>query len=213
MLQSFAPEFVTVEPPDSQDSAGRCARCKEKTSGLHPVRGSPRDSLLWRHFSSLHFLCHREESKDPRRGATPGDLEHSVSNRTTKWCLHDFLLLDFFEEKNFLIMFTVQILSHVGLFATPWTAAPPGSPVLHYLPEFAQTHVHWVDEAIQPSHPLSLPFSSCSQSSQHPDPSQWVGSLHLVVKVLELLNVTYYFMTQFESFCISRKRAILMLNC
>ena len=125
MFQSFAPEFVTVEPPDSQDSAGRCARCKEKTSGLHPVRGSPRGSLLWRHFSSLHFLCHREESKDPRRGATPGDLEHSVSNRTTKWCLHDFLLLDFFEEKNFLIMFTVQILSHVGLFATPWTAALP----------------------------------------------------------------------------------------
>ena len=40
---------------------------------------------------------------------------------------------------------------------TPWTAAcTPGFPVLHYLPEFAQTHVHWVyDAIIQPSHPLS----------------------------------------------------------
>ena len=36
----------------------------------------------------------------------------------------------------------VQSLSHVQLFETPWTAAMPGSPVLHYLPEFAQIHVH-----------------------------------------------------------------------
>ena len=38
-----------------------------------------------------------------------------------------------------------------------------GLPVHHHLPEFAQTHVHWVNDAIQPSHPLSLP-SSCPQS-------------------------------------------------
>ena len=40
--------------------------------------------------------------------------------------------------------FVVQSLSHVWLFATPWTAA---FSVLHYLPEFAQTHVHWADDA------------------------------------------------------------------
>ena len=39
----------------------------------------------------------------------------------------------------------------------------PGFPVLYHLPEFAQTHVHWVYDAIQPSHPL-VPFSSCLQS-------------------------------------------------
>ena len=39
-----------------------------------------------------------------------------------------------------------------------------GFPVFHYLPEFAQTHVHWVSDAIQPSHPLLPPFSSCLQS-------------------------------------------------
>ena len=39
----------------------------------------------------------------------------------------------------------------------------PGFPVHHYLPEFAQTHVHWVGDAIQPSHPV-IPFSSCLQS-------------------------------------------------
>ena len=36
----------------------------------------------------------------------------------------------------------IQSLSHVQLFATPWTVATPGFPVLHHLPEFAQTHVH-----------------------------------------------------------------------
>ena len=42
----------------------------------------------------------------------------------------------------------VQLLSRVQLFATPWTQSIPGFPVLHYLPEFARTHVHWVDDAI-----------------------------------------------------------------
>ena len=40
----------------------------------------------------------------------------------------------------------------------------PSLPVLHHLPELAQTHVHWVGDAIQPSHPLLIPFSSCLQS-------------------------------------------------
>ena len=43
----------------------------------------------------------------------------------------------------------------------PMDCSRPGLPVLHYLLEFAQTHVHWVGDAIQPSHPL---FSSCPQS-------------------------------------------------
>ena len=45
----------------------------------------------------------------------------------------------------------------------PMDCSTPGFPVFHYLPEFAQTQVHWVDDAIQPSHPL-LPVSSYPQS-------------------------------------------------
>ena len=37
----------------------------------------------------------------------------------------------------------------------PMNGSTPSFPVLHYLPEFAQTHVHWVSDAIQPSYPLS----------------------------------------------------------
>ena len=40
----------------------------------------------------------------------------------------------------------------------------PGFPVLHYLPGFAETHVYWFSDAIQPSHPSVAPFSSCLQS-------------------------------------------------
>ena len=54
----------------------------------------------------------------------------------------------------------------------------PGFPVLHYLPEFAQTHVHWVDDAIQPSHPLSPPSSPALDISQHQGLFQWVSSFH-----------------------------------
>ena len=56
----------------------------------------------------------------------------------------------------------VHVLSHVQLF-DPIDHSRPGFPVFHSLPEFAQTHVHWVNEAIQPSHPV-IPFSFCPQS-------------------------------------------------
>ena len=52
----------------------------------------------------------------------------------------------------------------------------PGFPVLHYLMEFAQTHVHWVSDAIQPSHPLSPSSPPPLNLSQHQGLFQWVGS-------------------------------------
>ena len=61
-----------------------------------------------------------------------------------------------------------------------------GFPVLHYLPEFAQTHVHWVSDAIQPPHPLLPPSLAALNLSQHQGLFQWVSSLHQMAKVLEL---------------------------
>ena len=46
----------------------------------------------------------------------------------------------------------------------PMNRSTPGLPVHHQLPESTQTHVHRVGDAIQSSHPLSSPFSSCPQS-------------------------------------------------
>ena len=60
----------------------------------------------------------------------------------------------------------------------------PGLPVHHQLPEFTQTHVHWVGDAIQQSHPLSSPSPPAPNPSQHQSLFQWVSSLHAVAKVL-----------------------------
>ena len=54
----------------------------------------------------------------------------------------------------------------------------PGFPVLHYLPEFALTHVHWVSDVIQPSHPLSSPSPPAFNLSQHQGLFQWVSPWH-----------------------------------
>ena len=62
----------------------------------------------------------------------------------------------------------------------------PGFPVLHYLLEFAQTHVYSVGDAIQPSQPLSPAYPPALNLSQHQGLSQWIDSLYQVTKVLEL---------------------------
>ena len=60
----------------------------------------------------------------------------------------------------------------------PMNCSTPGFPVHHHFPEFAQTHVHWESDAIQPSYPLSSPFSSSSNLSQHQGLSQELA-LHI----------------------------------
>ena len=71
----------------------------------------------------------------------------------------------------------------------------PGFPVHHQLLEFAQTHVPWVGDAIQPSHPLLPPSPPSLSLSQHQGVFQWVGSSHQVAKVLE-----FQLQYQYQSF-------------
>ena len=68
----------------------------------------------------------------------------------------------------------------------PMDCSMPGFPVLHYFIQFAQTHVHWVGDAIQPSHPLSSPSPPAFNLFQNQGLFQWVDSSHLVAKVVEL---------------------------
>ena len=81
---------------------------------------------------------------------------------------------------------SVQLLSHVQVFAAPWTAACQASLSISKFSKITQTHVHWVGDAIQPSHPLSSPSSLAFNLSQHQGLVQWVGSLLRMAKVLEL---------------------------
>ena len=78
-------------------------------------------------------------------------------------------------------------ISHSVVSDSLWSheCSTPGLPVHHQLPEFTQTHVHWVSDAIQPSHPLSSPSPPVPNPSQHQSLFQWVNSSHEVAKVLE----------------------------
>ena len=68
----------------------------------------------------------------------------------------------------------------------PMDCSMPGFPVLHHLPELAQTHVHWVGDITQPSHPLSSP-SPAFNLSQHRGLFQWVSSSRQVARASALV--------------------------
>ena len=80
---------------------------------------------------------------------------------------------------------SVQLLSRVQLFATPWIAARQASLSITNSRSSLKTHVDWVVDAIQPSHPLSSPSPPAHNPSHHQGLFQWVNSSHEVAKVLE----------------------------
>ena len=83
---------------------------------------------------------------------------------------------------------SVQFSSVSQLCSTlcdPMNRSTPGLPVHHQLPEFTQTHIHWVGDDFQPSYALSSPSPPTPNPSQHQSLFQWVNSLHEVAKVLE----------------------------
>ena len=68
-------------------------------------------------------------------------------------------------------------VAQVGLtLCNPMDSSMPDLPVPHHLPEFAQVHVHCIDDAIQPSYPLTPSFPSALDLSQHQGLFQWVIS-------------------------------------
>ena len=87
---------------------------------------------------------------------------------------------------RYIIFSSVQLLSRVRLFATPWIAAHQASLfITNSRSSFTQTHVHQVSDAIQPAHPLSSPSPPAPNPSQHQSLFQWVNSSHEVAKILE----------------------------
>ena len=100
---------------------------------------------------------------------------------------------------------SVQFSSVAQLCLTicnPMNCSTPGLPVHHQLPDFTQTHVHRVGDAIQPSHPLSSPSPPAPNPSQHQGLFQWVSSSREVAKVLE-------FQLQHQSFQKTLKTDLL----
>ena len=92
-------------------------------------------------------------------------------------------VLWFLEDRSFSSFSSVAQLCLT--LCDPMDCSRPGFPVRHQLLELAQTHVHLVDSAIQPSHPLSSPYPPGLNLSQHHGLFQWVSSSYQVAKVLD----------------------------
>ena len=120
-------------------------------------------------------------------------ISFMISNRITVFSL-SYLYCCYYDYCNFVKLSLIypkdfqfsseQLLSRVRLFVThePQHACPVS--IINSL-SITQPHVHWVGDAIQPSHPLSSPSPSALNIFQHQGLFQWVSSLHQVAKVLE----------------------------
>ena len=100
-------------------------------------------------------------------------------------------------------MWSMVLLSRIQLFCDRMDCSTPGFPVLHHLPELAQTHVHWVSDAIQPSHPLLSPsppaFNLPEKSAVGPGKLVWGRGAK------EVLQVALVFVFDFKEVLKKRK--------
>ena len=102
-------------------------------------------------------------------------------------------------------IWSVQFSSVAQLGPTvcnPMDCSTPSLPVHHQFPEFTQTHVHWVGDAIQLSHPLSSPSSPTFNFSQHQGLFKWVSSSNQVAKILEFQFQHQSFQWIFRTDCL-----------
>ena len=120
------------------------------------------------------------------------------------WCLSETFLLRliYFPIIGFIfpyiIFFAVLVTQSRPTLSDPMDYSSLGLSVHHHLPESTQTQVHWVGDAIQPSHPLSSPSPPALNLSQHQGLFKWVSSLHQVAKGLEFQLQHQFFQWMFR---------------
>ena len=112
-------------------------------------------------------------------------------------------LIIFCERQLVISMVCCSFAMSSPTLCSPLDCSTPGFPVLHYLPEFAQTYVHWVSDAIQLSHPLLSPSPPALNLSQSQGLFQWVRS-YIPTSHPWFLDVISQ---------ISIQRSYLCLNC
>ena len=126
-----------------------------------------------RFFSVLSLLAVRSSSPDSSSRIWAKEMSEVICNSSSPLC-----------SKN-----SFKCLSSVAqsclTLCDPMNRSTPGLPVHHQLPDFTETQVHRVRDAIQPSHPLSSPSPPAPNPSQHQSLFQWVNSSNEVAKVLE----------------------------
>ena len=109
---------------------------------------------------------------------------YQICSRNSLYLLNMKIHLYYFLPQFSSVQFS-SVAQSCPTLCDPMNRSTPGLPVHHQVLEFTQTHVHWVGDAIQPSHPLLFPSPSAPSPSQHQGLFQWVSSSHEVTKVLE----------------------------
>ena len=117
------------------------------------------------------FICHKT-------------CIHTWGKENFLTCIFWYKLLITLNKLSYSLQFS-SVTQSCPTLCDPMNCSTPGLPVHHQLPEFTQTHIHWVNDAIQPSHPLSSPSSPAPNPSQHQGLFQWVNSSREVAKVVE----------------------------
>ena len=136
-----------------------CFSCFSPVWLFDPVEGSPLDSV---------------------RGSPDDDIWCGAYIHMLTYYLHIF----FGQHSELSVQFR-SVTQSCPTLCDPMDSRMPGFHVHHQLPELTQTHVHWVGDAIQPSHPLSSPSPPAFNHSQHQGLFKWVSSSHQMAKVLE----------------------------
>ena len=136
-------------------------------------QGSPRGLILmlefWQHCDLSLSLCKR----------------WYFSTRECYLCIFTTAQNLLKYPKHFSLLFSQQINLRWTL-CDHMNCNTPGFSLLHYLLESAQTHVHWISDVIQPSHPLWPSFPFAFNFSQHHGLFRWVSSSHQEAIALEL---------------------------
>ena len=115
--------------------------------------------------------------------SNPGFCVHGALDKASH---HSKLQFSYLSNGEIILTWFSSVAQSCPTLCNPMDCSTPSLPVYYQLPEFTQTHVHWVGDAIQPSYPLSSPSPPTFNLSQHQGLFKWVTSLHQVAKVLEL---------------------------
>ena len=176
ILQVRLQQFRNWELPDVQASFRKGRGIRDQIVNIHWIIEKAREFQKNIYFCFIDYakafdcVDHNKVRKILKEMGIPDHLTHLLRNLYTSP-----------EE-------TVQFSSVTQLCPTlcdPMNHSTPGLPVHHQLPEFTQTHVHRVSDAIHPSHSLSSPSPPAPNPFQHKSLFQWVNSSHEVAKVPE----------------------------
>ena len=146
-------------------------------------------------FQSLTLMCQLNgktlhEGIFITRGITP--LFTIVSWRDVRRAIFIFIWISLVQTRS--------VAQSCPTRCDPMYCSTPGFPVHHQLPEFNQTHAHWVSDAIPPFHPLLSRSPPALNLTQHQGLFKWVSSSHQVAKVLEFQLQHQSFQWTFQTY-------------